>query len=278
MKKIIMVVMAFAMVAMFVPKADAADSAQLGLQVTFAEDQDLKRVLYLKQWIATLEEECKGQYDKAVASGQPDVIKQAIKDLTGSRDLELPPVKDELLQILQRRPDLNEQIASVVEHIAEFSNTLSDYIKHLESLLSVISIELEGPNPWVLDDVKLGEKRANLNSAGVPMHKIHNTGNVSVMVSIGYGIMADVLPRPGLEQGVDTYITVANTTVIPPQNGVKVAIVAPGEAAPLPLTFGAPTALSQPAQNMGAGYDVRAYATDVIKAMPLPDPDKPIRL
>ncbi len=260
MKKILMIITALAMVAAFAPKANAADSAQLGLQVTFA-DQDLQRVNDLNQNLTVLDADCLNMYKQAADSNNPDQIKQTIADLTMERDDKVAGIKKELVDIATRRPDLRPQIDSVVTHAEQLQATISDYITKLQSLLQVISIGLEGPNPWVLDNVKLGERRKNLlDPDGKPIHVIKNTGNVVVIVDIGYGLSSsNDIPHPGLEQGVDTYVTLEDNQVIPPYGKVKAERIEAGATASLSLTYGAPTGLSKPVTGMGATFELRAY-------------------
>lgn len=290
MKKLIIVVMAIAMVAAFAPKVDAAESAQLGLQVTFAVDQDLQRIKELKDHVYELENISSKIFDSIYVDRNQDgkvdyrdldingdgvindedvrLLKNAVEDLAHISDLKLEDVKNQLKEIAERRPDLKPQIEAVLDHAQQLQGRIHDLIEKLKSLMvqPVISIELKGPNPWVLENVKLGEKRANISPLAVypplVLHHIFNTGNVTVKVAIAYGPQIDQygIPRPGLEQGLDTFITlIEDGEVLPPNEGRGVFTIGPTEGAPLNLTYGAPKELSQPVRGMGVAYDLKAY-------------------
>ncbi len=131
----------------------------------------------------------------------------------------------------------------------------------------VISIELY-PNSWNLDGVKLGELRTNYGYWNNPMHYISNTGNVQVLVDVGYGPQTDTtgIVHPGLIQGLDTFTTAVGMdsngkgVIIPPNERVKVANIATGSSQGLLLTYGAPTQLSKDISSMNAAYELRASA------------------
>jgi hypothetical protein len=126
--------------------------------------------------------------------------------------------------------------------------------------IPVISIELNQTD-WKLDGVKLGGMRDNVDESGAVIHKVTNTGNVPVRIDIGYGPQPDGLIHPGLEQGLDTFTTAIGGSIIPPNERVSLnGYIYPGKEPPLPLTYGAPTALSEPTEGMSATYEIRAYA------------------
>lgn len=255
-----------AMVVAFAPKVEAADTAQLGLSVTFAEDFDLKRIGELKAHVLELEVISAEIFNKAIDSGDVSVIKDAIDQLAHIKDAKLEDVKAQLKEIIERRPDLQYLAMEVIALADKLQNLIADYIEKLKNAIPVISIELEGPNPWVLENVKLGEKRANISPLAVypplVLHHIFNTGNVTVKVAIAYGPQIDQygIPRPGLEQGLDTFITlIEDGEVLPPNEGRGVFTIGPTEGAPLNLTYGAPKELSQPVKGMGVNYELKAY-------------------
>ena len=63
----------------------------------------------------------------------------------------------------------------------------------------IISIELN-TTKWDLRGVKLGERRSNVNDIGMPIHTIRNTGNIPVVVDMGYGPQIDVWPSIQIEE------------------------------------------------------------------------------
>ena len=283
MKKLIMLVMALVMVVAFMPRAQAADSAQLNLSVTFAtEDLDMKRVAEIEDQLSRIIAPAQEIYDQAVNSGNQDVIKTAIEKLK-VYTVTLDGMEKELKAILDKRPDLSVKINQMLNYLYGLRDTLFKYLDKLGALVTpppVISIELN-ESAWKLDGVKLGEKRVNLNDLGVPIHAVKNTGNVPVMIDIGYAPMMYIewTPKPGLAQGPNTFITALGSKtgdiVIPPDNRVKVDSINPGNSIPVRLTYGAPTALGdvttggQVPSSMGTTYEIRAYGDVVITPGPI---------
>ncbi len=285
MKKLIMIVMAIAMVVAFAPCAGAAESAQLGLQVTFAIDNDLRQIELIKNRIDEVEVYCEKVFrfvyvdrnndgvvdykdldfnvDGQIDDSEITMLRERVSILSTEAD-RLNNDRALLESILARRPDLKDQVLVVIYHIEKIQAACTDYITKLKALEQqpVISIELEGPNPWVLDGVKLGERRSNVTADNVIAHKVHNTGTVTVKVAIAYGSYSGMygIPRPGLEQGLDTFITlIKDGDVLPPNEGRGVFTIGPTEGAPLNLTYGAPKELSQPVKGMGVNYELKAY-------------------
>ena len=128
----------------------------------------------------------------------------------------------------------------------------------------IIAIEIEGPNPWVMDNVRLGALIDN-NMA----HGVNNIGNVAVDVYIRYKAMLyNTQIQPGFEQGLDRYITMVGEdgVVLSPSSWrVPIAMqLAPELGVGLKLTYGAPTELSEPYEGMSADYDILAYPVYVI--------------
>ena len=293
MKKLIMLVMALAMVVAFMPTAYAADSAQLNLSVTFAVDQDLQNLAELTVLTNDLGAKLDRVYNDALQNPVPEVIHKALEILYPMRETDIRNVEAKLLDMLQRRPDLEPQISPVLSHVRTLAYTVSTYIAKLESLLlppPIISIELN-ESAWRLDGVKLGEKRVNLNELGAPIHAVRNTGNTDVMIDIGYapGMMyLEWAPKPGLEQGPNTFITalgrgpvdnVYTDVVIPPDGRLKVGLINPDNGIPLRLTYGAPTSLESvanggPVAGMGTAYEIRAYGNYIkpVPYEPMPTP------
>jgi len=144
-------------------------------------------------------------------------------------------------------------------------------IERIRDAMPTISIEVT-PGEWILDNVRLGEKRENLDPDAVPIHSVRNTGNVSVLVSMGYGPTIASGIRPGPEQGLDTFITEVyregfdEPVVLPIDSGIKFAVIGPDEKAPLHMVYGAPTAISDNSQQHGIGYEFKAYP-DIIRPL-----------
>jgi beta propeller repeat protein len=121
-----------------------------------------------------------------------------------------------------------------------------------------ISIELNELF-WKLGKMRLGERKSNAGDMGIPMHAITNTGNVPVMIDIGYGPWAHSIIHPGYEQGQDTFVTLTERSVMPPYGRMAIMDLDPGVTRPLRLTYGAPVKLSEASDGMSAVYEIRAY-------------------
>lgn len=274
MKKLILIAAVLAIAFAFLPKAEAGDAAELGLSVSFKLEP-------LKLWA-----EPSGPF--SIAEGSELKFSVTAEDLDAKSvtlkaaalpegaNFYLPLMESPELQPTNRITGVFTWTPAVgqaqsepyqVEFYATSSNEelgLGMIIKILVRPQPVISIELT-PTTWVLGGVKLGEKKSNIGYSGVPIHQITNTGNVLVMVDIGYGPQIDEYPsvRPGLAQGKDTFTTEVVTTVIPPDRKVRFTSIMPGKQVPLSLTYGAPIALSQGIKDHGVTYELRAYA-DII--------------
>ena len=99
-----------------------------------------------------------------------------------------------------------------------------------------------------------------MTADGTFSHSVKNTGSIAIAVDMGYGPMTNYLLQPGLEQGLDRYITAIGDKVIPPAERVIVTYYLQSDSSmALKLTYGAPTALSSNVEGMSAGYEIRAY-------------------
>jgi len=165
--------------------------------------------------------------------------------------------------------NLDDEMKRILDqnHDAEINDMdLEIVIEKILNAIPRLSIELY-PLDWLIQGIKLGGLRSNLDELGLPIHYIANTGNVDVMVDIGYGPQTVVYPAivPGLEQGRDTFITALGQTVdgmfniIPPDKRLKVDVIRPRDKIALGLTYGAPTAVSEGIQSHKATYELRAY-------------------
>ena len=285
MKKLIMIVMALAMAALFLPCAEAGDTANLGLQVSFSLPSPIK--MWTEPEGPFIVEEGKRLQFKVLAEdGQygSQITIECNNPPEGAR------FEDGLFNWTPVNGQGQDDPYKVV-----FSATSSEGAKAtlgvsitVNKAKPVISIELVDANgnpvsTWSLVGVKLGEKvdnkanlRVNLLMPGIlkPMHNIRNAGNVAVTVDIGYG--GYIMPskpglslypiiRPGLEQGKDTFITglgrVDNHTVLPPNKRLKAGSVKPEQMIPLWLTYGAPTEVSKYIKSHSTSYSLRAYGS-----------------
>ena len=298
MKKLVMVIMALAMVAAFIPKAYAAESAQLGLQVTFAVDQDLQRINDLKseteaindktaEYIKCFDGNHDGRIDAmdlqywqthphdfnldgVVDEADKAFLREALHVIKDSACLRLEAIIEELNRIRDRRPDLAALANAAIDRAEQILSVLRDALTILAQLdQPTISIELNNPS-WVLQSVKLGEKRSNVSADGTFMHSIKNTGTVYAGVDIRYGLIAGGPIHPGgYEMGKDTFATYVYAPVdgqdreyvIPPdgQGAVGLGGISAGNTIPLKMTYCAPTEVSQPVAGMSVTYEIRAY-------------------
>ncbi len=297
MKKLIMVVMALAMVAAFLPVAEAADTAQLGLQVTFAANEPLTISTYPEGPFKV--EEGKYLYFRVTAKA-PDATITALscKNLPEGAMFVLDRTfvpSSTISGTFSWTPKMGQSedkpYSIIFTALRELKN--SDEMVTMEETLLVVEITVTRVEPvisielnqtsWNLDGVKLGELRTNYGYWNRPMHYITNTGNVQVLVDIGYGpqiypAVSDVerpeivsIVHPGLVQGLDTFttavgvnITDGKNVIIPPSGRVKAANIAKGSSEGLSLTYGAPTQLSKGISSMGATYELRAYPAIVV--------------
>jgi hypothetical protein len=283
MKKLIMIAAVLAVTFAFLPKAEAADSAQLGLSVTFALEP-------LAVWTEPAGpftvQELEALEFKVIAEDKDslNVVLQAELLPKGAEFIMSPyqpissPRREGTFKWTPKIGDGGDQNDpnSHVLHLAVFkaTNHEGEEVK-LDVQISVnrapvISIELT-PTMWVLKGVKLGEKRNGIFG-------IKNTGTVPVLTDIGYGVQTQEYPsvKPGLEQGKDTFTTeviipVPNIPppkqlirVIPPDRRMKLMAIGVSKAEPLDLIYGAPTALSAGIKDHGAKYDIRAYADIIV--------------
>ena len=164
------------------------------------------------------------------------------------------------------KPELGQSRDQPYSAVFEATNAEGEMVK-LEVLIAVkpavISIELT-PTTWALDGIKLGEKRTNMLADGTVMHEVRNTGNVPVMVAIGYGPQIDILPSivPGIVQGENTFITgiKENYMVLPPNERCKITDNLPaGDKAKVHLMYGAPTKVTVDARGHQVTYDLVAW-------------------
>ena len=139
----------------------------------------------------------------------------------------------------------------------------TDYLKIIREKFSTISIELN-ESTWTINSVNLGEKRTNYdlqNPFAGPIHIVKNTGNVPVKIGFKYVPQPyNYLIVPGLKQDLNTFITMVSGTILPVDEEITLPYeIQPGASQPLPLTYGAPTALSQQVSGMSAAYEIRVY-------------------
>lgn len=287
MKKLIMVVMAIAMVAAFMPIADASETAQLGLTVTFKANEPLKISTYPEGPFKV--EEGKYLYFRVEArDADASMISLSCEGLPEGAafvpDQTFLPATTYIAGTFTWTPKMGQshELPYKILFTAKSELKNGDGTAKAEDVQlvveitvirvePVISIELY-PNSWNLDGVKLGELRTNYGYWNRPMHYISNTGNVPVLVEIGYGPQIDRdiagIVHPGLIQGLDTFTTAVGAeasgagkgVIIPPNGRVKAANVAANSSEGLILTYGAPTKLSDNINSMSAVYELRATA------------------
>ena len=268
MKKLIMIATAIAMVVSFVPKVEAANTANLSITATFVlQDSDVVLVGELDAELDKLAHDSQDLYKDAAASGAPDVIEAAI-DALQSMQARSGEIWNKLDAVLERRPDLSRLIEPVKEKAAALKDTINGYILELEDLLPVISITLTGGD-WGIT-AGLNEVVRNVSPVDVyppiVVHKIINDGNVEV------GITATVASHKGVDVGVVPGVgTIAikyegsnfdGIPILPPhaQETLITSSLKPKGADPVPLAFYTPTKLSSNDENSGARAQLRFSA------------------
>ncbi|GEM_PF-5823635 len=124
----------------------------------------------------------------------------------------------------------------------------------------IISIEIANIS-WVVNDIRLGEERRNLDSFGFPEQVLKNVGNIPVYIGVRYySTASNARILPGTKQDKDRFVTTVNGAVIPERGEAVLSdAIKPGKSLPLCLIYGAPTALSGKASGMNAAYEIRAY-------------------
>ncbi|MBL7069718.1 MAG: hypothetical protein ISS34_07670 [Candidatus Omnitrophica bacterium] len=267
MKKLLVVMLAIAVVISFSPKAEAEGEVGLHLSVTFdrpleiwsepegpfevketetlefmviAEDEDTERNISL---------EAGGLPEGATfeLGPHPDVF--PLRRISGTF-VWTPEVGQ-----AQRHP----YTVGFVARNSEGETALLEV--DITVRPAVIAIELNDTS-WILEGIGLGENITN--NDGRPAHNITNTGDVVIDVEIGYarheGCEPDV--RPGLDRFMTAsgYPEGIDVPIIQPDQYLKVANdLQPGRSRDIPLTYYSPTALSEGIDGMSATYEFRAY-------------------
>ncbi len=287
MKKLMMFVMALVFAAAFASGAYAAESAQLGLSVTFAPNNPVTirtdpegpfKIESGKELVFTVNADnatsLKCESPLPYGATFTVVYLHAVPiDGQGGSTSAIGTFKWTPKNLIYSGSDALTPPIELTFCAGNSSNEVARLVVEITVIRPepVISIELN-ESDWKLDGVKLGEKRSNLNDLGLPIHMVRNTGNVPVLVDIGYApglIYLEWAPKPGLEQGPGRFTTETEGGVIPPDGRMKVAKIAPESARGIRLTFGAPTSVESvatggPVTRMGTAYELRAYPAIVV--------------
>jgi hypothetical protein len=132
-----------------------------------------------------------------------------------------------------------------------------------------IAIELL-PTTWDLRGIKLGDDVYNTDDGtryGTPLHTLRNIGNVDVDVVMTYADWYGVPPAyDTLDDHFQTSVALVSghlITIQPPDSPYPPAVIRQGFMAgtdsPMCMHYHAPVSLSNPVEEMGATYDIRAY-------------------
>ena len=273
MRRMLILIMVFVVVALFLPTAKAEDTATLGLEVTFDMPleiwcQDMNGIV-VEPYFNAVEDEL---LEFRLIYEDPNSLNVTlyVGELPGGAEYipdNEPYTVNHREGTFRWAPEFGQ--AKETEYVIQFiAQNYEGEQKPLEVKILVsegnriISIELT-PATWNLESVKLGDVIGNFDESGNVIHSIKNTGNIPVMVDMGYGPLADVvpLPHPGYEQGLDTFITVVGESILPPSERLNLDhALNPDTAESLSLKFGAPTALSEQVPGMGVSYELRAYS------------------
>jgi hypothetical protein len=273
MKNLFVVIAALAMALTFVPKAEAGDTAQLGLKVTF--DQELA---IWSEPAGPFEVVETGKLEfKVIAEdlSMVNVFLEFVELPKGARWIvpnEQPFSATRREGTLSWVPEPGQAQSEPYFAIFLAKNSEGEEAKlvvEITVIEAMISIELT-PTSWVLEGVKLGEIRSNLGEAGMPIHRLANTGNCSIGVRVRHpNYILDGVIHPGTAQDVDTYVTWVGDMVLDPDRGVELPFpnmggLPPNQSTPVKLEFGAPTDLSVPTVELGVEYDIIAYLAPVL--------------
>ena len=249
MKRMLSIILALAMTVSYVPVAKAEETANLGLTVTFdinnppywviepqdgsvtagetitvyslAEDPDGDQLYYGCRW-----------YLNGVRQGPGELPEGATfqwKFAVPNDPLIRPDPTEYAPRLTWEVPEtINLNDVHEFEFIAcdrdypdeESGNRISKKIRITIEEPQVIAISLEGPNPWVLENIALGQLVPNADEpGGLPtLHSVINNGNVPITLDIGYPEIQNMsqVIVPGTEQGVNTFITIVGDELLIP--------------------------------------------------------------
>lgn len=281
MKKLLMVILAVAMIASFLPKAEAGETANLGLSVSFDIDEPLEI------WAEDLngnviqpnfEIEEKETLEFKVVAEDLDTLNvylevdQLPRGATFLVESPGPISAQRRHGLFQWTPEFGQAQTNPYQVLFRANNSEGEIAVLTAEITvlpgqQVIAIEIS-PATWSLDGVGLGETRTNDDATGSPVHRIINQGNVDVTVDIGYGpsIAGDPI-QPGTQQGENTFVTWVSNSVLDPSTRIALDHpIQPNGEEGLPLTYGAPASLSFGAgQGHSVTYELRAYGPIIIE-------------
>jgi len=275
MKKIIMVILALAVGISYIPVAKAGENASFGLTVNFDIPNEPLRI-----W-----SEPAGPFE--VKAGETLSFSVIAEDLDANtiylNALDLPegaefdeiapadhPAKKVVGSFYWTPKDGRYFKAPIdVRFTATSYGKDSIDVEHVELVVSItvtphlltLSIVVE-PDMLTLGGVKLGEIVPVVDGLG-ESPVVRNVGNVPVGVDISYGatIQVEGQVMPGLDQGVDRFITLlAGDRLLEPGKTSMISRgIDPDEKLPLEMKYGAPTDLSDNAGTASALYELRAF-------------------
>jgi len=298
MKRLFQVILAIAMVVSYLPLAEAGDSATLGVTVTFDINnppvwriipQDTAVIAGHMVTVPVKAEDPDGDpisYDCVwYLNGVPQFVAGNAILPEGARFIvpEEPVSSDDGFVYIPypSTPILEWVVPSDInlDDIHEFEFIASDGETEISGMCRIIiepltiSIELvdhlgQPVTSWNIEGVKLGSKVSNYvdYSKAQYLHNVRNAGNYPVDVTINYGPIATgdstMLIQPGSAQGLNTFITEVDNRVLQPGEAMKISDrLVPDNQEPLPLTYGAPTELSESAEGHETVYELKAYPT-----------------
>jgi len=288
MKKIIMVILALAVGISYIPVAKAGETASFGLTVSFAQPLSMRTIpegpFEIDAGdIVNFRVEAKDLDANMVevnvvnlpvnAFWQPDPMIVGVPVTSHGGTFHWVPQGGQSAHRIQFTAVSYGKDSIDVEH-AEL--TVEITVNYIEPVLSIIV----DPETLTLENkVRLGAIVDIIDAAGGPPI-VKNVGNTPVAVEMSYGatIQVEGQIRPGLEQGLDTFITLVEVdptvrllpAVLNPAGVLPISLnIGPEEQVPLIMHYGAPTDLSDNAAGSSVIYELRA--SPAVKILPIPD-------
>jgi len=276
MKKLMIMIMAIAMVVSFMPKADAGETAELGLKVTFAVDEPLKLWTEPEGPFEVKEGETL-KFTVIAEDKDANEVKLTTGDLPeGARFMVCMPIpypRNRVVGTFIWTPKIGQAHSDSGEpYVVVFSATSDNGELGIGMMVRitvhpgepVISIRVV-PDVWSIENIGLGETIENVTEDGMPIQRIENDGR-DALVEIRYVMPGGLISliRPDRVAGHNRFASAVVKVmpnglkmygIIPPDgNATKVGKVGAGKAISLHLAYMSPTSV-----GFGRGVDGEGY-------------------
>lgn len=287
MKNLLIISLALCAAVVYLPIAEAADTANLGLEVTFRINAPLE--LYTDPNGPFNIEEGKLLEFNVIANDR-DAATVTLEALALPDGANFEGDNIEAMDNYKRgtfkwTPKTGQ--GRVEEYKAEFRARSTDTVAYgsyeekrilvsitvrVAPVAPVIAIELNN-DKWLIGKISLGSRVRNVVVYAThvyppapvgPLHLVKNTGNIAVGVDMSYAKYSGC--KPDLKAGQDTFATIlskdgyVNGEPIPPEGKlILTAGLEPEKLKWIWLEYHAPTALSADIEGMSAVYGLRAF-------------------